>query len=37
MRMNMGKTTYKSTEYTINKLQELKGKNKSKFYKNISM
>ena len=34
--MKMVKTTYNSTEHTINKLQELKGKTKLKFYKNIS-
>ena len=28
--------TYNSTEYMINKLQQLKGKTKLKFYKNIS-
>ena len=34
--MNMNNTTYNSTEDMINKLQELKGKTKLKFYKNIS-
>ena len=34
--MNMVNTTYNSTENMINKLQELKGKTKLKFYKNIS-
>ena len=34
--MNMVNTTYNSTEDMINKLQELKGKTKLKFYKNIS-
>ena len=34
--MNMVCTTYNSTEDMINKLQELKGKTKLKFYKNIS-
>ena len=32
----MVNTTYNSTEYMINKLQELKGKTKLKFYKNKS-
>ena len=32
----MVNTTYNSTEDMINKLQELKGKTKLKFYKNIS-
>ena len=30
-------TTYNSTEDIIDKLQELKGKTKLKFYKNISI
>ena len=34
--MDMVNTTYNSTEDMINKLQELKGKTKLKFYKNIS-
>ena len=34
--MNMVNTTYNSSEDMINKLQELKGKTKLKFYKNIS-
>ena len=34
--MNMVNTTYNSTEDMINKLQQLKGKTKLKFYKNIS-
>ena len=34
--INMVNTTYKSTEEMINKLQELKGKTKLKFYINIS-
>ena len=34
--MNMVKTKYISTEEMINKLQQLKGKTKLKFYKNIS-
>ena len=34
--MNMVKTKYNSTEVIINKLQQLKGKTKLKFYKNIS-
>ena len=34
--INMANTTYNSTEDMINKLQELKGKTKLKFYKNIS-
>ena len=34
--MNMVNTTYNSTEDMINKIQELKGKTKLKFYKNIS-
>ena len=34
--MNMINTTYNSTEDMISKLQELKGKTKLKFYKNIS-
>ena len=34
--INMVNTTYNSTEDMINKLQELKGKTKLKFYKNIS-
>ena len=34
--MNIVNTTYISTEDMINKLQELKGKTKLKFYKNIS-
>ena len=34
--INMVKTNYNSTEDNINKLQELKGKTKLKFYKNIS-
>ena len=34
--MNMVNTTYNSTEVMINKLQQLKGKIKLKFYKNIS-
>ena len=35
--MNMVNTTYNSTEDMINKLQQLKGKTKLKFYKNISI
>ena len=34
--MNMVNTKYNSTEDIINKLQQLKGKTKLKFYKNIS-
>ena len=34
--MIMVNTTYKSTEDIVNKLQQLKGKTKLKFYKNIS-
>ena len=34
--MNMVNTTYNSTEDMSKKLQELKGKTKLKFYKNIS-
>ena len=34
--MNMVNTNYNSTEHMINKLQQLKGKTKLKFYKNIS-
>ena len=34
--MNMVNTTYNSTEDMLNKLQQLKGKTKLKFYKNIS-
>ena len=34
--MNMVNTTYNSTEDMINKLQEIKGKTKLKFYENIS-
>ena len=34
--MNMVNTTYNSTDDMINKLQELKGKTKLKFYKNIN-
>ena len=34
--MNMVNTTYNSTEDMINKLQQLKGKTKVKFYLNIS-
>ena len=34
--MNLVKTTYNSTKDMINKLQELKGKTKLNFYKNIS-
>ena len=34
--INLVNTTYNSTENMINKLQELKGKTKLKFYKNIS-
>ena len=34
--INMVNTTYNSSEDMINKLQSLKGKNKLKFYKNIS-
>ena len=34
--INMSNTNYNSTEDMINKLQELKGKTKLKFYKNIS-
>ena len=34
--MNMVNTTYNSTDDMINKLQQLKGKTKLKFYKNIS-
>ena len=33
--MNMVNTTYKSTEDMIDKLQQLQGKTKLKFYKNI--
>ena len=33
--MNMVKTTYNSTEDMINKLQQLQGKTKLKFYENI--
>ena len=33
--MNLVKTKYNSTEDMINKLQELKGRTKLKFYKNI--
>ena len=36
IRMNMVNTTYSSTEDMINELQELKGKSKLKFYKNVS-
>ena len=36
MKINMVNTTYISTEDMINKLQELEGKSKLKFYKNIS-
>ena len=32
----MVNTTYYSTEYMIDKLQQLKGKTKLKFYRNIS-
>ena len=35
--MNVVKTKYNSTEDMINKLQELKGRTKLKFYKNISI
>ena len=34
--MNLVNTTYNSTEYTINKLQQLKLETKLKFYKDIS-
>ena len=34
--MNMVNTTYNSTEDMINKLQQLKGKSKLRYYKNIS-
>ena len=34
--MNLVKTTYNSTKDMIDKLQELKGKTKLNFYKNIS-
>ena len=34
--MNMVNTTYNSTEVMIDKLQELKGKEKLKFYKKVS-
>ena len=34
--INMANTTYNSSEDMINKIQELKGKTKLKFYKNIS-
>ena len=34
--MNMVNTTYKSTEDMINKIQELNGKSKLKFYKNLN-
>ena len=34
--MNMVNTTYNSTENVINKLQEIKGKTKLKFYQNKS-
>ena len=34
--MNLVKTTYNSTEDLINKIQQLKGKTKLQFYKNIS-
>ena len=34
--MNMVNTTYNSTEDMINKLQQLKGKTKLNFFKNIS-
>ena len=34
--INMVNTTYNSTEDMINKLQQLKGKTKLKFYKNLS-
>ena len=34
--MNIVNTTFNSTEEMINKLQQLKGKTKLKFYKNIS-
>ena len=34
--MKLVNTTYNSTEDMINKLQEIKGKTKLKFYKNIS-
>ena len=34
--MNMVNTNYNSTEDMINKLQQLKGKTKLKFYKNIN-
>ena len=34
--MNMVNTTYNSTEDMINKLQQLKGKTKLNFYKNIN-
>ena len=32
----MANTTYNTTENMINKLQQLKGKTKLKFYKNLS-
>ena len=35
--MNMVNTNYNTTEVMINKLQELKGKTKLKFYKNINI
>ena len=35
-RMNMANTNYNSTEDMINKLQQLKGKTKLKFYKFVS-
>ena len=34
--MNMGKTEYSSTEDMIDRLRELKGQTKLKFYKNVS-
>ena len=35
--MKLVNTTYNSKEYMINKLQELGGRTKLKFYKNISI
>ena len=35
--MNMVNTTYNSTKDMVNNLQQLKGKTKLKFYKNISI
>ena len=34
--MNMVNTTYKSTEDMINKLEQIKGKTESKFYKDTN-